>query len=158
MDPAPTSSGKATASSSTGTPVAAAAAGIPTEFPAGLRVLLVDDDATCLKIIDMMLRKCHYDGTICLRICRLPLKPFPSLSPALFLCIPYCALPLLLHLTETLTTCSCAATALSMLRKRKGWFDLVLSDVYMPDMDGFKLLERIGLEMDLPVISKCTAT
>lgn len=56
------------------------------------------------------------------------------------------------------TTCSCAVTALSMLRERKGWFDLVLSDVYMPDMDGFKLLEHIGLEMDLPVISKCTAT
>ena len=24
----------------------------------------------------------------------------------------------------------------------------------MPDMDGFKLLEHIGLEMDLPVISQ----
>ena len=24
----------------------------------------------------------------------------------------------------------------------------------MPDMDGFKLLELVGLEMDLPVISK----
>ncbi|CAL9781098.1 unnamed protein product [Musa acuminata subsp. burmannicoides] len=112
MDPAPTSSGKATASSSTGPPDAAAGGGMPTEFPAGLRVLLVDDDATCLKIIEMMLLKCHYD----------------------------------------VTTCSCAVTALSMLRERKGWFDLVLSDVYMPDMDGFKLLEHIGLEMDLPVI------
>jgi two-component response regulator (ARR-B family) len=27
----------------------------------------------------------------------------------------------------------------------------------MPDMDGFKLLEQIGLEMDLPVISKFPA-
>lgn len=24
----------------------------------------------------------------------------------------------------------------------------------MPDMDGYKLLEHVGLEMDLPVISK----
>jgi len=32
---------------------------------------------------------------------------------------------------------------------------VVLSDVHMPDMDGFKLLELVGLEMDLPVISEC---
>ena len=32
---------------------------------------------------------------------------------------------------------------------------MVLSDVHMPDMDGFKLLELVGLEMDLPVISEC---
>jgi len=28
----------------------------------------------------------------------------------------------------------------------------------MPDMDGFKLLELVGLEMDLPVISKCSSS
>ncbi|KAG1338741.1 two-component response regulator ARR1 [Cocos nucifera] len=82
------------------------------DFPAGLRVLVVDDDPTCLKILDRMLRKCLYD----------------------------------------VTTCSRAVVALAMLREKKGEFDLVLSDVYMPDMDGFKLLENIGLEMDLPVI------
>jgi two-component response regulator ARR-B family len=32
--------------------------------------------------------------------------------------------------------------------------NLVISDVHMPDMDGFKLLELVGLEMDIPVISK----
>lgn len=43
--------------------------------------------------------------------------------------------------------------ALKMLRENRERFDLVISDVHMPDMDGFKLLELVGLEMDLPVIS-----
>jgi CheY-like chemotaxis protein len=32
-------------------------------------------------------------------------------------------------------------------------YSLVLTDVFMPDMDGFKLMECIALEMDVPVIS-----
>ena len=52
------------------------------------------------------------------------------------------------------TTCERAADALKILRENKDGFDVVISDVHMPDMDGFKLLELVGLEMDLPVISK----
>ncbi|CAL9158322.1 two-component response regulator ORR26-like isoform X2 [Musa acuminata AAA Group] len=81
-------------------------------FPAGLRVLIVDDDPTWLKILEKMLRKCSYQ----------------------------------------VTTCSLATDALHILRERKARFDIVISDVNMPDMDGFKLLEHVGLEMDLPVI------
>ncbi|XP_004498241.1 two-component response regulator ORR21 [Cicer arietinum] len=82
------------------------------QFPAGLRVLVVDDDVTTLKIIERMSLRCHY----------------------------------------RVTTCSEATVALNILRERKGCFDVVLSDVHMPDMDGYKLLEHVGLEMDLPVI------
>ncbi|WCJ33631.1 Two-component response regulator ORR21 [Euphorbia peplus] len=91
---------------------AIAAAAVPEQFPAGLRVLVVDDDTTCLTVIERMLRRCHYH----------------------------------------VTTSTQAKVALSLLRERKGCFDVVLSDVHMPDMDGFKLLEYVGLEMDLPVI------
>jgi len=31
-------------------------------FPAGLRVLVVDDDPTWLKILEKMLKKCSYQG------------------------------------------------------------------------------------------------
>ncbi|XP_031492032.1 two-component response regulator ORR21 [Nymphaea colorata] len=86
--------------------------GVPDQFPAGMRVLVVDDDTTCLKILEQMLKKCMY----------------------------------------TVTTCNRATVALSLLREKKGGFDVVISDVHMPDMDGFKLLELVGLEMDLPVI------
>lgn len=82
------------------------------QFPVGMRVLAVDDDPICLKLLETLLRKCQY------------------------------------HVTTT----SQAITALKMLRENKNKFELIISDVHMPDMDGFKLLELVGLEMDLPVI------
>lgn len=57
---------------------------------------------------------------------------------------------------SAVTTTNQAITALNLLRENKNKFDLVISDVHMPDMDGFKLLELVGLEMDLPVISEST--
>jgi len=50
------------------------------------------------------------------------------------------------------TACSNSQTALKTLRAKKEDFDIVLSDVHMPDMDGFKLLELIQFELDLPVL------
>ncbi|KAJ4873909.1 Two-component response regulator ARR10 [Raphanus sativus] len=82
------------------------------QFPLGMRVLAVDDDQTCLRILETLLHRCQY------------------------------------HVTTT----DKAQTALELLRENKNKFDLVISDVDMPDMDGFKLVELVGLEMDLPVI------
>lgn len=82
------------------------------QFPIGMRVLAVDDDPICLRILETLLLRCQY------------------------------------HVTTT----NQAIKALNMLRENKDKFDLVISDVHMPDMDGFKLLELVGLEMDLPVI------
>ncbi|GKE14569.1 two-component response regulator ARR12-like protein [Tanacetum coccineum] len=82
------------------------------KFPIGMRVLAVDANPTCLKLLERLLRECQYQ----------------------------------------VTTTNQAITALKMLRENRNRFDLVISDVHMPDMDGFKLLELVGLEMDLPVI------
>jgi len=52
------------------------------------------------------------------------------------------------------TTCKSGETALEMLRANKEDppFDIVLTDVNMPGIDGFLLLQQIGLELDVPVI------
>ncbi|MBA0770430.1 hypothetical protein Gotri_019067 [Gossypium trilobum] len=50
------------------------------------------------------------------------------------------------------TKCNRIKTALSKLRENRNGFDIITSDVYMSDMDGFKLLEHIGLDIDLPII------
>ncbi|KAL0407610.1 UNVERIFIED_CONTAM: Two-component response regulator ORR22 [Sesamum radiatum] len=82
------------------------------EFPTGMRVLAVDDNPTCLMLLESLLRKCRYH----------------------------------------VTTANQAITALNLLRESKDKFDLVISDVDMPDMNGFMLLQYVGLEMDIPVI------
>ncbi|XP_056692332.1 two-component response regulator ARR12 [Spinacia oleracea] len=82
------------------------------KFPTGLRVLVVDDDTTCLKLMDTLLKKCQYQ----------------------------------------VTTTNQAKEALRILKRNKNKFDIVITDVEMPDMDGIKLLQLVGLEMNLPVI------
>ncbi|KAE8774227.1 Two-component response regulator ARR12 [Hordeum vulgare] len=82
------------------------------KFPEGLRVLAIDDDCVCLKVLEALMRRCKYHPTVAMD----------------------------------------AKTALKILRAGKVQFDLVITDVRMPDMDGFKLLDLIVLEMDLPVI------
>ncbi|KAG1334871.1 hypothetical protein COCNU_03G009900 [Cocos nucifera] len=37
---------------------------MPKDFPMGLRVLVVDDDTTCLKVLERMLLECHYNGEL----------------------------------------------------------------------------------------------
>ncbi|KAB2004990.1 hypothetical protein ES319_D11G238800v1 [Gossypium barbadense] len=51
------------------------------------------------------------------------------------------------------TKCNRIKTALSKLRENRNGFDIITSNVYMPDMDGFKLLEHIGLDIDMPIIN-----
>ncbi|CAF2186914.1 two-component response regulator ARR11 isoform X1 [Brassica rapa] len=108
--------------------------------PVGLRVLVVDDDPTWLKILEKMLKKCSYEGSLLLFLC------FYTLGVHLLNFLCFCFNPV------AVTTCGLAREALRLLRERKDGFDIVISDVNMPDMDGFKLLEHVGLELDLPVI------
>ena len=58
------SSGKGSMSTASSSAAWKAGDVVPDQFPAGLRVLLVDDDPTCLMILEKMLRTCFYEGTI----------------------------------------------------------------------------------------------
>ena len=165
------------------------------KFPAGLRVLVVDDDPLCLRIVDKMLRRCQYEGAMARRndfardfACDPtrgtrrggdPLAPpldmqrgasrlsaSPRVLSTAFSDRVFCRAPRIarfsgLSLTTNnpfplrtpVTTFMRGAEALKTLRERRDDFDIVLSDVHMPDMDGFKLLEHIALELDVPVMS-----
>ncbi|GMG98867.1 hypothetical protein Nepgr_000707 [Nepenthes gracilis] len=50
------------------------------------------------------------------------------------------------------TECGCAKEALSMFEEDRNRFDIIMTELHLPDMDGFDLLKHIGLYMDLPVI------
>lgn len=48
----------------------------PDEFPAGMKVLVVDDDPVCLAILEQLLRKCSYRGSLFLSFFSSPLSLF----------------------------------------------------------------------------------
>ncbi|OVA02408.1 SANT/Myb domain [Macleaya cordata] len=51
------------------------------------------------------------------------------------------------------TTCSSAMDALCKLQEKKYKFDMVLTEVHLPHMNGFELLEQISMQLDqIPVI------
>lgn len=58
----------------------------------------------------------------------------------------------------TATTLTKATEALALLRAKRDDFDIVLTDIMMPDIDGFQLLQTICSEIDVPVISKIGLT
>lgn len=44
---------------------AEAAGGLKGEFPSGLRVMVVDDDPLCLRVVEQMLKRCSYQVLTC---------------------------------------------------------------------------------------------
>ena len=49
-------------------------------YPIGLKVLAVDDDPLCLKVVERMLKRCRYDGKVsqnCVYSVGIPLRGRP---------------------------------------------------------------------------------
>jgi hypothetical protein len=53
-------------------------AGCGDQFPVGMKVLVVDDDPTCLAVLNRMLVQCRYDGE---RAAFAPISSLPSRLP-----------------------------------------------------------------------------
>ncbi|XP_010050237.2 two-component response regulator ARR12-like [Eucalyptus grandis] len=84
--------------------------GVP--YSEGLRVMAIDGDRACLKILATALKKCKYE----------------------------------------VTAQEKATEALETLRGEKDKYDIVITAIVGLDMDGFNLVEVIGLELDIPVV------
>lgn len=119
---------------------AGTSAGGPTSqrpaFPKGLRVLVVDDDLLCLRVVETMLKKCDYEGKavgIDAWLGAFINKLFVSSAAT---CKAHACCPGYLCSStpyiRAVCTCATAASALEQLRDKTHNFDLVLSDVYMP--------------------------
>jgi len=97
------------------------------DYPTGLKVLAVDDDPLCLKVVERMLKRCRYDGE---PPCPLSLEvhllycTHPHANPAMFR--PQQLLWVAVYTAEN------GREALAKLREKDSQIDLVLSDVYMP--------------------------
>ncbi|KAL5075826.1 hypothetical protein RYX36_014810 [Vicia faba] len=50
------------------------------------------------------------------------------------------------------TTAQNGITALNLLRENKNNFDLLMTSVDLPNMDGFKLLKLVGIKTNIPVL------
>lgn len=56
------------------------------------------------------------------------------------------------HCDYKVTACTRVSQAISLVMEHKDRFDIVMSDVYLPLEDGFKLLEVVGIGLGVPVI------
>lgn len=142
--------------------------GGPAFSPVGLKVLVVDDNRVCLAVLEKMLNRCKYTG-----VCTFLVFQFVDYFLLAHYWIRYYASKLIVMLKASplqsshdwnceihvssfyaVTTCNSAAMALTLVQDKTTPFDLVLCDVHMPGMDGFKLLEALEAVRELPVISK----
>ncbi|RDX74874.1 Two-component response regulator ORR24, partial [Mucuna pruriens] len=97
----------------------------PFQFPAGLRILVVDNDPTILEIIKQICFQCHYHE-------RFDLDDCFYLAVITFYDVPL---------------------ALNYLWEKKGCIDVILIEVHMQNMDGYEFLQHVSKNTNVPVIS-----
>lgn len=61
---------------------------------------------------------------------------------------------ILSHYFVSVWTYSNPFVAFSALRVRRNFYDLIMTDLYLADMDGFEVQKRVREEFKLPLISE----
>jgi CheY-like chemotaxis protein len=117
---------------------------VDNKFLEAMTVLVVDDNPVCLKALEVFLCCCKYK-------CELEYT-----SPPFYQSIRINGHMIFISMATT-TMMMEVRTSLNMLRDRgEEKFDLVVTNVHIPYMEGFDLLEFIILERDHPVIINYT--
>ena len=150
---------------------------LPDLFPAGMRVMVVDDDSLCLRVVEQMLRRCGYrvetqrGGRAALAALRARRQDYDLVLCDVFMpgalacalheeCVRMqcwwplwgCCTALQRCAVAPHTARCCALQHKHNTRHNKHHPPTSQHRQTTTDMDGFKLLEAVGLELDLPVI------
>ncbi|KAL4347385.1 hypothetical protein GQ457_17G025560 [Hibiscus cannabinus] len=111
-----------------------------------ITILVVDDDSTSLAIVSAMLRGFRYEG-----------------NAGFWLSVAFLLRVFQIHADQTFSSCCVCVyvsvtsvknpmAALSVLRANPRNFDLVVTDLHMPEMNGIELQRQIKREFKVPVI------
>lgn len=66
-------------------------------------------------------------------------------------------LKLAIFISLTVVTATHATEAMRILREREDELDLILTEILLPDMDKYELLETMGEISSIPIVSKYPA-
>jgi hypothetical protein len=121
---------------------------VDNKFPEVMSMLIVDDNPVCLKALEVFLRYCKYKREL-----EYTSPPF-SQSIRINGHMIFISMAITSMMMEVRTSLNSmmmeVRTSLNMLRDRgEEKFDPVVTNVHIPYLEGFDLLEFIILEMDL---------
>ncbi|CAK7347996.1 unnamed protein product [Dovyalis caffra] len=135
-------------------------------FPIGVRILVVESDPTCLRIVSKMLQvfgyevnrfistsydialPCSYNSSLEFRVVQSIRRGVGGGLGGVLLCWPGRVCNPVLRFT----TATRATDALRTLREKEDEINLILTETHLPDMNQYEILETVGQMSSLPIV------